>query len=146
MIGTKTAAGLIAFVVVASVCAAVMPFTSVAKGDQSEQQTARQVVARSATDWQAVWKAHSPTEKVPAVDLTTHMVVGVFVGTRPSAGYSVEITGVKTEGTAMIVEYVERRPKPGMIAAQILTQPFHLVSVEQHADPVRFVQVPDGQK
>jgi hypothetical protein len=142
MIG-KTLTRLVPLTIAASVLAATVPFTSIARGDASEQQTARQVVARTPADWQAVWKAHSPAGKLPQVDMTSNMVVGVFLGTKPSAGYSVEVVDVKTDGNAMIVEYVSRGPKPGMMAAQILTQPFHLVSVPQHADPVRFVEVPD---
>jgi PrcB C-terminal len=118
-------------------------FVSIDKGDASEQQTARQAIARTAAEWQALWRAHAPNGKLPVVDFTTKMVVGVFLGTKPSDGYEVEIVNVKTDGDALVVEFVQRQPKRGMMAAQILTQPFHLIAVPRHADPVRFVQVAD---
>ena len=82
-----------------------------------------------------------PPDKLPAVDFATKMVVGVFLGTKPTAGYGVEIVGVKTDGDALVVEYTERPPGRGTMAAQILTQPFHMVSVPRHEGTVRFVAV-----
>ena len=123
--------------------AAVPSITTISKGDSSGQETPRQVVSRTAADWKAVWTAHSPDAKLPAVDFATKMVVGIFLGSRPSAGYEVEIVNTREEGTALVIEYVLRQPKRGVMAAQILTEPYHLIAVPQHADPVRFVQVAD---
>ena len=127
----------------AAALAANISFTTIAKGDASDQQTSRQAVARTLADWQALWKAHSPNEKLPVVDFTSNMVVGLFLGTKPSDGYEVEIVGAKTDGDALVIEYVQRQPKRGMVSAQILTQPYHLIAVPKHTDPVKFVQVAD---
>lgn len=115
-------------------------FTTLAKGDGSGQQLAKQVTVRSAAEWKALWKEHAPTEKLPEVDFTKNMVVGVFLGSKPSAGHSVEIVNVRTQENALIVEYVQTQPAKGTIAAQILTEPFHLVTVPAHAGTVSFVQ------
>ena len=121
-------------------------FTTVAKGEVSGQQLARQVTIRSAAEWKALWNEHAPAEKLPAVDFAKNMVVGVFLGSKPSAGHEVEITGVRTQDNDVIVEYVQKQPGRGTIAAQILTEPFHLVSVPKHAGTVRFVHVPAAGK
>ena len=42
----------------------------------------------------------------------------------------------------LVVEYVQKQPGRGTLAAQILTEPYHRVSVPQHAGPVRFLHVP----
>lgn len=131
------------FILAAAVLAANASFTTIAKDDVSDQQTAREATVRTLADWQAVWKAHSPNEKLPVVDFATRMVVGVFLGTKPSNGYEVEIVGARTDGDALVVEHVRRQPKRGTITAQILTQSYHLITVPRHADPVKFVQVPD---
>jgi hypothetical protein len=119
------------------------PFTSVAKGDMSGVQTARQVTVRTPAEWQKLWKEHSPEEKLPAVDFTSKMVVGIFLGSKPSVGYNVEILNVRPEGSDLIIEYAQKQPGRGMMAAQILTEPYHLVAVAKHAGPVRFLHVPD---
>ena len=118
-------------------------FTSIAKGDRSGQEIARQVVVRTPAEWEAVWKDHAPAGKAPAVDFTKNMVVGIFLGTKPSAGHAVEIVGVRTEGKDLIVEYVQKQPGRGTMAAQMLTEPYHLVSVATRPGPVRFLHVPD---
>jgi hypothetical protein len=116
--------------------------TSVAKGDMSGLQMARQVTVRTPAEWKALWQEHSPDEKLPVVDFKTKMVVGLFLGSKPSAGYEVEIVGVRTEGKDLVVEYVQKQPGRGTMAAQILTEPFHLVTVARHPGPVRFVHIP----
>lgn len=118
------------------------PFTNIAKGDASGQQTAKQVTVRTAAEWAALWKDHAPTEKMPTVDFAKDMVVGIFLGTKPSAGHEVEIVGVRTEQKDLIVEYVQKQPGRGTMAAQLLTEPFHLVAVPKHAGTVRFMHVP----
>ena len=120
--------------------AAQVSVTNVAKGDMSGQQIAKQVTVRTPSEWKALWKDHAPTESMPTVDFTKSMVVGVFLGTKPSAGYAVEITGARPDAKDLIVEYVQKQPAPGTMTAQILTGPYHLVSVPKHAGPVRFVQ------
>ena len=117
-------------------------FTNVAKGDSSGQQVARQVTVRTAAEWKALWKDHATTEKMPTVDFARDMVVGIFLGTKPSTGHDVEIVGVRPEGKDLVVEYVQKQPAPGTMAAQILTEPFHLVAVPKHAGTVRFIHVP----
>ncbi len=117
-------------------------FTNIAKGDASGQQIAKQVTVRTPAEWAALWKDHAPTEKMPAVDFSKDMVVGIFLGSKPSAGHEVEIVGVRTEQKDLIVEYAQKQPGRGTMAAQILTEPFHLVSVPKHAGTVRFAHVP----
>jgi hypothetical protein len=113
----------------------------VAKGDMSGVQTMRQVIVRTPTEWQKLWKEHSPDEKMPAVDFNAHMVVGIFLGSKPSSGYQVEILNVRPEGNEVVVEYTQKQPGRGMMSAQMLTEPFDLVAVPKHAGPVRFVAV-----
>jgi hypothetical protein len=69
------------------------------------------------------------------------MVVGVFLGSRPTAGYGVEILRTIGGGGAFIVEYVETAPPPGAITAQVLTMPYHLVAVPAHAGEVTFKRI-----
>jgi protease stability complex PrcB-like protein len=113
----------------------------VAKGDMSGVQTMRQVTVRTAAEWQKLWKEHSPEEKMPAVDFNSNMVVGIFLGSKPSAGYQVEILNVRPEGSDLVVEYAQKQPGRGMMSAQMLTEPYDLVAVPKHAGPVRFVAV-----
>ena len=141
-----TVAPCLLLMTMASAQAPQSGFTNVAKGDASGQQTGKQVTVRTPAEWAALWKDHSTSEKLPQIDFAKNMVVGIFLGSKPSAGHQVEIVGVRTQNTELIVEYVQRQPARGTMAAQILTEPFHLVSVPKHDGTVRFMHVPDPRR
>lgn len=117
-----------------------IPFTSVAQGTRSQIQEPRQVVVRTAADWQTLWTAHD-SAAAPNVDFSGLIVVGVFLGTRPTAGFSVRITAVTAKDGSAVVEYVEGRPRPGGMTAQVITSPFHLVTVPRTIETVVFKKV-----
>ena len=98
----------------------------------------RQVVVRTATAWQALWREHDPDSAAPPIDFRESIVVAVFAGTRPTAGYAVEIVAVKPEGNRTLVEYRERRPSPDAQVAQVLTLPFHAVRLPRTEASVEF--------
>jgi hypothetical protein len=124
---------------VAVVLQAVLPFATLARGADSGIAEPRQVVVRFADAWQALWKEHA-SGPPPAVDFSQSIVVGVFLGSRPTAGYEVEIVRIRRTGAGLAVEYVERRPAPDALAAQVLTAPFHLVTLARTADPIEFIR------
>jgi VWFA-related protein len=100
-----------------------------------------QVVARTDAEWQALWQRHAPGRSAPPVDFSKNMVVAVFLGSRPSGGYQVQITGVRTEGNALVVQWSESRPGAGQAAAQVMTSPSFMATVPRHAGSVRFEKV-----
>ncbi len=111
------------------------------KGVQSSMDGGRQAVVRTESEWAALWHAHDFNRPAPTVDFSQRMVIGVFMGTQPSAGYTVEITDVRDDRGTLVVNYRETRPGPGAVTAQIITSPFHIVSVPAFAGNVRFERV-----
>jgi len=116
---------------------AMLTQTTVAQGSGSLIEEPREVVIRSAGEWQALWKQHSP-EPAPRVDFNGAVVVGVFLGSRPTAGYRVQIEAVRSDGATAVVEYRERAPDPNDLVAQILTAPFHIVRIASQPKVVEF--------
>ena len=125
-----------------SVQPAPMKYTTLARGDHSRIEEPRTIVARTAAEWTALWKQHGGTGTAPAVELTRSMVIAVFLGTRPSAGYAAEITRIEKQDTDLVVTYREQRPAPDAMTAQVLTAPFHIVRTGAHAGPVKFQRTP----
>ena len=117
------------------------PLRSLDKGTQSGISTARQATARDLDQWTALWRAHASDRPRPTVDLSREMVVGVFMGTRPTAGFAVEIQGYQEEGHEVIVRYRETSPARGALAAQMLTSPYHLVVIPTRAGEVKFEKI-----
>lgn len=131
--------GLIALtLVIAMQAAAPSPVEVVSREAMSMVDEPKQAVARTAAEWAALWRQHAGEQPPPKVDLASRTVVAVFLGSRSSAGYSVEITGIRQAGGALIVEWQERRPEPGQVAAQVLTSPGVIATVPKFAGEIRF--------
>jgi hypothetical protein len=111
------------------------------KGDQSNVDAARQVMVRDAAAWSALWKQHSPDRPPPAIDFRRDMVAAVFLGSRPSAGFAVEIVGTKDDAGTLVVQYREGRPARGMLTAQVLTFPYAIAALPRRDGNVRFERV-----
>lgn len=124
---------------VAAVMQAGVVTVPVAQGSQSGIEEPRTVVVRTPAAWRALWKEHSRSAAPAAtVDFRRFMVVGVFLGTRPTAGYAIEIASVSMREDIMLVEYREVSPDAGDITAQVLTSPFQMVRVPRFAGEVEF--------
>jgi len=63
--------------------------TTLAKGDYSGITTLRFEIVRDDAAWAALWAEHAGGTP-PAVDFSRDMVVGLWLGPRPSGGYTVE--------------------------------------------------------
>ena len=144
---------------------AAISFTAIAGGTVSGIDEPRQVVVRTTDEWQAVWKEHNGRTPAPPVDFSAATVVGLFLGSRLAArgsrlaarGSRLAARGSRLaahggvrgrdhrpqEGDVLVVEYVERTPRPGSFVAQIITSPFHLVSVARNEGEVQFRKVAD---
>lgn len=130
---------MIALILATTMIQAPVPLTTVARGDVSNVMEPQQAVVRTLPEWQQLWNSHSGGDAArPPVDFAKRMVVGVFLGARNTGGYSVEITGVEIVDGSLVVRYSEKTPGAGMMTAQVITAPFHLVSIDRFEGTVRF--------
>ena len=111
---------------------------TIEKGMDSRIDKSQQIAARSADEWAILWNLHAGERLRPSVDFAREVVVGVFLGSRPTGGFLIEVVGAREEGGALVVRYRETRPPPGSVAAQILTSPYHIVALPARAGDVRF--------
>jgi hypothetical protein len=106
---------------------------TIEKGDQSNVDDAKQVLVRTAAEWTKLWQQHNPDRPRPSVDFSKEMVVGVFMGSRPTAGFSTSIVSATVANGALLVRYSETMPAPRTMAAQVLTFPYHIVAIPKAA-------------
>ncbi|MCA1592944.1 MAG: DUF885 family protein [Acidobacteria bacterium] len=109
-------------------------FSVLATGTMSRYEGTRAVeLITNEADWRRAWGsigATGPgTAGLPEVNFNTRAVVIVYQGEQRTAGYGVEITGIKRVGTVLAVSVNERRPASGLITAQVITSPFIAVSI-----------------
>lgn len=128
----------LALMVVVLAIQGVSPLRVLDKGDQSNVDDAKQVAARTTAEWNTLWRQHSPDRDQPRVDFGRDMVLGVFLGSRTTAGFSVEIVSTLVEQGILVVRFRETRPQSDRIVAQVITSPYHLVAVPRHSGDVKF--------
>jgi protease stability complex PrcB-like protein len=117
------------------------PARSIDRGVQSEVGAARQVTVRDPDGWTSLWRAHGSSRPLPAIDFSREMVVGVFLGSRPTAGFAVEIVGYREAGNDVVVQYRETTPARDAITAQVIVSPYHLVVIPKRTGNVTFEKV-----
>jgi uncharacterized membrane protein len=114
---------------------------TIARGDASHVTEPRRSLARTDEEWRALWATHAgPGADAPAVDMTAMIVAGAFAGEKPSAGHAIEIAAAEDPGPGVRLVVEERGPARGMVAAAILTSPFHIVAVQRGAGEVSWLE------
>lgn len=108
------------------------------RGNQSAIDQPLQTVARNAAEWNALWRRHTADRPAPEVDFEREIVAAVFAGSRPTAGFAVEIVGTSEEGGVLVVEYRIASPPAGAMTAQVITAPYRVVARPRHDGQVRF--------
>jgi hypothetical protein len=120
-----------------------VPFSTLGKGINSGIRESAQVVVRSQSEWVALWGRHMRTRTAPppppAVDFTTEMVVALFLGERPTGGYEIEVTQVERTDRGLAVRFRVKKPDPGAMLMQVLTQPFHLIELPRVDESLTFI-------
>lgn len=117
-------------------------FRSIDRGQQSNIDDAKRVVVRTAAEWTALWRVHAPDRPKPAIDFSREMVVAVFMGSRPTAGFGIALAGVRQEGAGLVVEVRETVPGADAMTAQVITMPYAIAALPARAGEVRFETVP----
>lgn len=125
----------------AALLQAPVALRSVDKGDQSNVDEDRQVVVRTQAEWSGLWRQHGPDRPQPVVDFRREMIVGVFLGSRMTSGFAVEIVDVTPAASGHVAHYRVTRPADGAVTAQVLVFPYHLVAVPAHPGPFTFQRV-----
>lgn len=118
------------------------------RGVQCGVTEARQALFRHADKWESFWTRgvapYSPRlAKVPGVDFSKDMVVGVFLGEKKYPYYEVKIRSVKVETDPegrkiLMVRYREIHKMSGVFRPEFPIQPFHLLRVPIFDGPIRF--------
>lgn len=108
-------------------------FTSITHGDDSGYRKADRMVIGSKERWNGLWRKHTldllPPPPVPEIDFTRDEVIAVFAGEKSSSGYSIRVAAVETSNDSEILIVKIRQDKPGKIAEDVITRPYHMVSI-----------------
>lgn len=114
-----------------------------AKTANSQIRELRQTVVRDQTTWKNLWQEHTGSDAdLPTVNFEEDMVLALFMGEKPTGGYSLAIQEMLTEGNGLKVIYQEIKPAADAMVIQVLTAPALMVAVPKMSGAVRFVAQP----
>ena len=100
------------------------------------------VVIYTENQWDEIWKKvqvlRLPVPELPKIDFGKEMVIAVFMGTRSSGGYEIEIKNISKTEKEIVVGVEEKEPSSDSLRTMAVTSPYHLVIVKRSSLPVRF--------
>lgn len=102
------------------------------------------VTARDDRAWGVLWQLVHGTEGTPGDLPEGAMALGIFLGQRPSGGYTVAFESVSLEDGQVVARYLETAPPAGAIVSQALTAPYAVRLVRASDAPVQFVRTSSG--
>jgi len=98
-------------------------------------------VARNSTEWHELWSLHGRAvirpSSAPEVDFEREMAILVSGGESPTAGWSLEVTGVTLERGALVVHARVVAPPADSLQAQVVTAPGEVIVTSRRDEPVR---------
>jgi len=108
-------------------------------GQQSQAVEPQVQVIRTAEAWQAFWtNTLGADATAPAIDFSRYMAAVVLVGRKPTAGYTVMMTGADNTRDRIVVRYRTTAPVPGAEVAQVLTSPYAVAILPASPQAVAF--------
>lgn len=110
-----------------------LSFATLQRGAYSGVTERKAVIISDDASWRANWQQltarQHPAPDAPAMDFSQHSVLAVYMGEKPTGGYTIEITGVEVAGGKLRVTVKQTSPGPGSMVTQALTQPYHMIQI-----------------
>jgi len=119
-------------------------------GPMSGINTPLEQLISTNSDWKKLWDSQLnrqfPRTTVPSVNFEKNNVIAIFLGKKPSAGYSVEIERIlETDWNgkpARVVRYREIQPNSKAFTSSVITTPFLMKTVPLFNGPTFFRRIP----
>ncbi len=120
--------------------------TVFASGTQSGVEESGLVLCTDNKSWAELWDRHmgqqSLKSPLPVVSFANENVLAVFLGDRPTTGYSVAVEGLEQRSSDWILHTREKRPLAEAATLQVETRPFAFLIVPKHVSEVDWEPAP----
>lgn len=111
----------------------------IAQGQTSHVSNARQIVIKDQVAWTKLWQEHlGQNLNPPAVNFNTHMVIGLFLGSRSNGCYAIDDVHVWRKDGATKVSYRAIEPSANSFCTMQITSPYSLLIAPLNNDIVSF--------
>jgi uncharacterized protein (DUF885 family) len=107
-----------------------LDFSVLATGTVSDYEGARSVeLILDQNDLLRAWAIIGQGRPAPEVNFNTQAIIIAYQGRKNTGGYSINISGIRREGTTLTVNANEQAPGASAMTAQMLTSPFVAVII-----------------
>ena len=107
-------------------------FMNLQQGWKSGVEHTSIVEIHDKSSWEEFWLARDhggTTGELPPVNFDTHFVIAFYLGSRPSGGYSVEITRIVASTATATLHVTEMTPGKRCTVITAVATPYHYVAV-----------------
>lgn len=112
----------------------------IAEGTRSAIETPRQTIIKDKAAFAALWTEHSahenPAPTMPPVNFAADTLVAVFAGNQPTGGHTLALTGLDKTHGGWELRLSLISPGPDCMTTQAMTQPWMMIRVPGHDQPV----------
>lgn len=114
----------------------VLPYLLLDKGCFSGIKTPGGRVVQDSVELTGVWGDLG--SRRPQVNFAKEMVVFVYAGELPTAGFDLQLTGIDETETELVVKGEVLSPVPGRVVAQVVTSPYLVIKLPRSTKEVRW--------
>jgi len=114
----------------------VINTTASPSGDTPQRFEVIRSQGRLDTVWSDLFDPNSPPSPAPTLDFDSEMVIVYSMGTQSNGCYSAEISTVRAQGEAALVEVDEKEPASDCVCTFSLVKPFHVIRLDGREGPV----------
>jgi hypothetical protein len=91
--------------------------------------------------WNKVYSIYHPIPEIPEIDFQNYTLVGVFIGTLSTGGYSVEIIEIIETRGEVFVHYKINQPGANDYVTMALSQPYQMVLIPKTNKYIKPVKI-----
>ena len=117
-------------------------FKEISKGLYSGVEESKQIIINDPESfrklWEEVFSIYQPTSDLPEIDFEKNTLIGVFMGSTSTGGYSVEINKIAEGAKQITIRLKYTSPAPDDFVTMALSQPYHLVIIPKTTKEVVF--------
>lgn len=114
--------------------------TLIAEGTRSAIEAPRQMIIKDKAAFAALWAEHSahenPAPTMPRVNFAADTLVAVFAGNQPTGGHAIALAGLDKIHGGWELRLSLISPGPDCMTTQAMTQPWMMIRVPGHDQPV----------
>lgn len=113
-------------------------FVTLSQGAYSDYSEEGAVLIDNKSDYETLTRQVS-AGRFPEVDFDINLVIAVFLGEKPTGGYSISVESILNEGELTTVNIDKVTPGRNCIVTEAIVMPYHIIQFERVEGQIEFI-------